>query len=154
MWQELLGVGVQKADQVALEHRQRAPHRVALSEHGAPGAHQLRLLPDGRTGARGKVGGAVAGGRIDDDDLIDHAGPAQGAERADDLTDGLRVFAGRQAHRHAEAALGEGAGDAGRRIGAVVKGARFLAHFAGILAVARGQAGHRLYYRNTWPEIA
>jgi len=29
-----------------------------------------------------------------------------------------------------------------------------LAHFAGILAMARGQAGHRLYYRNTWPEIA
>src|SRR5438270_4166522 len=103
---ETLRVGVEEADELAFEHRQRTPHRIALTEHGAVLGHQLLLLPHDRTGALGAHRRAVGGGRVDDDDLVDGAGLAQRHERLDHRRDRSGALARGQADRHAATALG------------------------------------------------
>ena len=71
---EVLGVGVEVADQVAAQHRERAPHRIALAQHGAAGAHQRRLLVHLGSGARGELARTIGRGRVDHGELIDDAG--------------------------------------------------------------------------------
>ncbi len=77
MWAEVLAVCVYERDEIAVQHAQRAPHRVALAEHRPerrhqpPGAHDVRAEP------RGDRAGAVARVVVEHDDLIYHAGLAQ-----------------------------------------------------------------------------
>ncbi len=70
---EALGVGVHEAHELALEHRQRAPHRIPLAEHRPVGGHQLSLLQHDGALALGQGRGAVRRGGVDDDDLVDRS---------------------------------------------------------------------------------
>ncbi len=132
MRRELLAVGVDEADELRVDPRERAPHRVALAEHASERGQQLGLLPDLRARALGDARRAVAGGRIDDDDLIDRASLAQRHERGDDRTDARRALARRQADRRAKTALGAGCSDRLRAVCRMVERTRFRALVARI----------------------
>ncbi len=136
---ERFGVGVQEADQLAVERRQRAPHRVALAEHRPVRGHQLGLLQHARAGALGDLGRAVRRGRVDHDDLVDRARLAQRHERRDDRPDRARALARRQADRHARVALGRDA----------LGGIQRMVEGAGSRPALGGGLRHRLYYLNS-----
>ena len=105
MGAELLGVGVQEAHDVAPQHRQRAPQRVALAAHRAVLGKQVGLgVHLGARGA-GHVGGAV-GGLVDHDHLVHGAGVHQRHQGVDDRADGGRLVTRRQADRDGALPLG------------------------------------------------
>ena len=85
-----------------LEHRQRAPHRVALAEHRAVLGHQLGLLQTLAPARSATAAVPSRGGRVDHDDLVDRArARAAPPARATISPDRRRALARRQAHRHA-----------------------------------------------------
>src|SRR5207244_8079217 len=91
---KLLGVGVEKADDLAPQHPQRPPHRIALAEHRAVLGPQLVLIVD--------LGAEVArdltrpiGGVIDDYDLIDDPLRAQRFDLLEDRSDRAGLIARR-----------------------------------------------------------
>ena len=78
---EVLGVGVDEAHDVAGQHRQRAPHRVALADRGPELGHQRVLVVHLGAERGGDRRRAVGRRRVDDDDLIDRRRP-RAARRA------------------------------------------------------------------------
>src|SRR3954466_7032289 len=72
---EALGVGVHEGDHVAAQDRERAPHRVALTEHPPEGRHEAGLGV--HLGAEAtRYGAGPVPGRLDDHALTDDAAPA------------------------------------------------------------------------------
>src|SRR6185437_11104976 len=138
MGREGFGVGVEEADELALAHTERPPHRIALAERRTVGGHQLALLHDARAGLRGDRRRAVARGRVDHEDLVENALRAQRHERRDDLPDSGRALPRGQADGHAAAAFG---GHPRGRESGMVEAADFLAW---------GRS-HRLYYLKSLP---
>ena len=136
---EVLGVGVEEAHHLPLEHRQGPPEGVSLAEHRPLPRQQLRLLEDWAPAAAATFGGAVAGGRVDHHDLVEHASLAQRHQPLDDRPDGRGALAGGEAHRHAPAALG---GDPLGCEARVMKG-------PSVRKALAGGACHRLYYLNS-----
>ncbi len=141
---EILAVGVDEADELPRQRRQRAPHRVALAEHRTLLGHQLGLLQHDRAGALGDPRGAVARGGVDDHDLIEHAARAKIVERGDDRSHGGGALPRGQADRHAQAALRSRGGELLGRVARMVERAR-------LRRAPAGGAVHRLYYRKPWP---
>src|SRR5271166_5487737 len=133
---ERRGVGVEEADEVAVEDRQGPPHRVPLAQHGPEVGHQLGLLADPCSGPLGDRRSAVGGVRVHDEDLVDGPHLPQLEQPGDDLPDGLGALPGRHAHAHARLPLG---GDPGGGKQGMVEGAGFRPPFG-------GGEGHRLYY--------
>ncbi len=133
---EPLCVGIEEADELAAEHRQRSPHGIALAKHRPVGGHQLCLLPHDGPGVLGHGRCAVGRGGIDDSYLIDRPHLAKLDERGDDVPHGLSALARRQAHRHALLALARDPLGWKQRM---VEG-------AGFRPALGGGAGHRLYY--------
>ncbi len=131
-----LGVRVHVADELALERGKRAPHRVALAEHGAVGGKQLILLPHERACALGDARRPVRRCRVHDHDLVQHALLAQREQLGHDLRDGPGAFARGQADRHRLLALGRDP------LGGVAR----MMEGAGSGPALGGGAGHRLYY--------
>ena len=50
---ELLEVGIEKTEQLAVEDAERSPHRVALAEDRAVAGHQVGLVEDAGPGLAG-----------------------------------------------------------------------------------------------------
>ena len=132
-----------ETDELALEHRQRAPHRVALAEHGPVGGHQLGLLVDDGARAPGDPRGAVARRR----------------RRRRRSRRSRRARAARQARRRSRRPCAAHRAPAGRptRAAALARGAASAASEREWWKRAQlrrrrsaGSGRHRLYYRNPW----
>jgi hypothetical protein len=73
---EVLGVGVDEADELTGQDAQRAPHRVALAEHRTERGQQLGRVEHVGAEGGGDCAGAVARVAVDDEDLVDDPGVA------------------------------------------------------------------------------
>jgi hypothetical protein len=102
---ELLGVGVEKADNIPTQDPQRAPHRVALAEHRSQLRRQLVLVVDLRAEAPGDLGGSV-GRAVDHDELVDDALRLQRQQVLEDRADRLGLIPGGQADADRRRPLG------------------------------------------------
>jgi hypothetical protein len=96
---ELEHVGVKEAHEIAIEHAERAPHRVALSRDRSVGAHQGGLGKDARARVGGDPRRVVARSAVDHHELVDRAPLTQAGEHLDDRTDRHRAVARGQADR-------------------------------------------------------
>jgi hypothetical protein len=94
---EVGDVRVEEADDLACEHAERAPHRIALAKYRTEIWKERGLFVNGRAGAPGDVPRGVARVAVDYDDLIDQTRGAQLAQALDDRTHGRGAVAGRQA---------------------------------------------------------
>jgi hypothetical protein len=83
---ELLGVGVDEADDLAPQHPQSPPHRIALAEHRTVLGPQLVLIVDLGPEAARDLSGPV-GRVVDDHDLIDDPPRPQRLDLLEDRSD-------------------------------------------------------------------
>ena len=119
---EVVGVRVQKADEVAPQLREGAPHSIALAEDRAVRRQQLGLLQHVCARGLGGLGGAVGGLRVHHHHLVYRARLAQFEQAGDDPGDRPRTLPRRKADGHALLALG---GYALRRVEGMMEGAGF-----------------------------
>ena len=101
---ELLRVRVQEADDVAGQHVQRPPHRVALAQHVSELRCQAPLIVHlGAQVARDLCGSV--GRMIDHYNLVDHAEISELEQRFENCADRTSLVAGRKADRDRRVSL-------------------------------------------------
>src|SRR5947209_11573417 len=102
---EVLRVGVEVADHVAVQDRQRPPHRVALSEHAADAWEQRVLVEDLGAVLRRDRRRPVRGGSVNHHHLVDYPAVAQLDERVHDPADRRGLLPGGEAGGHGQLAF-------------------------------------------------
>ncbi len=93
---EILGVGVRERHDVALQHPQGTPHRVALAARRTELAGEIVLLHHGQTRGGRDLRGAVARGSVDHEHLVQQPRIAQAPGVHGDRPDRRRNVAGGQ----------------------------------------------------------